>query len=200
MKMSIVRTAMALTLAGGSMLMAQGPGGPGGQGMGMGMPMGAQPAPRGPGAAEYFLAHVGELQLTDAQVTRLAAIARRAETHRQAQRTAMDSMRSRMMANPPADSAARAARRAAMQSTMRSTMERTREQHQADLRDALAVLTPDQQARAWQLRGPRDRGARPGQRGAARGQGMGQRRMRAEGPGMGRRPGTGAGPRRAPRP
>lgn len=187
MKTSIVRTAMALTLAGGSVLMAQGPGGPGGHGMGMGMAMGAQPGTRGPRAAEFFLAHVGELQLTDAQVTRLAAIARRAETRRQAQRAAMDSMRNRMMANSPADSAARAARRATMQSTMRSTMERAREQHQADLRDALAVLTADQQARAWQLRGPRDRGFRAGRRGAARGQGVGQGRMRHDGAGLRRR-------------
>ena len=194
MKMSIVRTAMALTLAGGSVLAAQGPGGPGAPG-GQGMGMGAQPA-GAPRTAEYFLAHVGELQLTDAQVTRLAAIARRAESRRQAQRTAMDSMRSRMMANPPADSAARAARRTMMQSTMRSTMERTREQQQADLRDALAVLTPDQQARAWQLRGPRDGGMRPGQRGAGRGRPAGQRRMRDGGPGMGR--GRGAGPMRGP--
>jgi len=35
-------------------------------------------------AASMFLAHTGELQLTDAQVTRLAAIARRAEAREKA--------------------------------------------------------------------------------------------------------------------
>lgn len=173
MKMSIVRAGLAMTLVAGALAGAQGPGGPGG------MP-GSGPEGRpmaGGRAAEQFLARVGELGLSDAQVTRLAAIARRSETRRVAQRAAMDSMRTRAMA-APADSAARAARRA----SMRATMERWRDQNQADLRDALAVLTPDQQAKAWQHR---DAGMR--------GMGRGRPGMRGEGRGM-RRPGRDFGP------
>ena len=42
-------------------------------------------------AASMFLAHTGELQLTDAQVTRLAAIARRSEARQKAMHARMDS-------------------------------------------------------------------------------------------------------------
>lgn len=193
MKMSIVRTGLAMTLVAGAMAGAQGPGGPGGPG---GMPArGPEGRPlAGARAAEQFLARVGALGLSDAQVTRLAAIARRSEARRVAQRAAMDSMRTRARA-APADSAARAARRA----SMRATMERWREQNQADLRDALAVLTPDQQAKAWQLRDAGMRGAgrgRPGMRGEGRGM---RRPGRAFGPGRGVGPGPEGrpqGPRR----
>jgi Spy/CpxP family protein refolding chaperone len=176
MKLSIVRAGLAMTLFAGAAT-AQGPGGPGGPG-----PDG--PPMAGGRTAEQFLAHVGELGLSDAQVTRLAAIARRSEARRVAQRSAMDSMRARAMA-APADSAARAARRA----SLRATMERMRDQNQADLRDALAVLTPDQQAKAWQIRGAGARG--PGMRGGAMRRGT--RGMRGAGRGM--RPGRAAGPR-----
>jgi hypothetical protein len=60
------------------------------------------------------------------------------------------------------DSAARAELRQRMEQ-MRPAMERLREQSRADLRDAIAVLTPDQQARAWERMAT---GAR-GERGAA---------------------------------
>ena len=43
--------------------------------------------------AQFLLAHTGELELTDAQVTRLAAIARRSAERRRALRVQMDSMR-----------------------------------------------------------------------------------------------------------
>lgn len=119
--------------------------------------------PGGPDAAEQFLARTGELRLTDAQVTRLAAIARRSQDRRRAMATRLDSLAPRPI-TPPRDSAARAARRTPMDSAaraarqadvdrMRSMMEQQREQARADLRDALAVLTPEQLAIAWEMRG-----------------------------------------------
>jgi hypothetical protein len=61
-----------------------------------------------------------------------------------------------------------AARRAMMQS-MRANMERVREQDHADRRDAIAVLTPDQQARAWEMIAARGRAMRGARAGALRG-------------------------------
>lgn len=170
---------------------------------GAGAPMGAGQAPAGPipPAARFMLAHTGELNLTDAQVVKLAAIERRAEARRSATRASMDSMRTRMMAQPvPTDSAARLARRNTMMSTMQATRTRMQEQQQADLRDAIAVLTPDQQAKAWQIvaQSPRgNRAARPGRamRPGAMGQmapGGARPRMRP-GMGMGRGQGMGMG-------
>jgi hypothetical protein len=68
---------------------------------------------------------------------------------------------------------------------MMARMQALREQARTDLRDALAVLTPDQQATAWTMRGAA--GDRP------RGQGMGRRRG-PDGRGMG--PGAPPGARR----
>lgn len=188
----------ALLMAVATPLAAQGAGAPMRAGMGHGMAQGG-PAPA-PGA-RFLLAHTGELNLTDAQVVRLAAIERRAEARRTATRAAMDSMRTRMMAQGmPTDSAARAARRNMMMSTMQSTRTRMAEQQQTDLRDALAVLNADQQARAWQImaqagRGrqarPGGRGARPGRPGRAMhpgGQGPGPNHPNGMGQGMGRPP------------
>jgi len=115
--------------------------------------------------AEFFLARTGELGLTDQQVVQLAAIARRAEARRQAQRQSMPAMNmargAGMRGQPgaPADSAARAARMQGMQQ-MRANMTAMREAREADLRDAIAVLTPEQQARAWSARGNRRGGRR----------------------------------------
>jgi Spy/CpxP family protein refolding chaperone len=132
-------------------------------------------------AAQLLLAHTGELQLTDQQVVRLAAIARRTETRRRAMRTSMDSVRVRFA--PGQASRADSAARRQLRERMRGDLDRAREQAQADQRDAIAVLTPDQQARAWEIassrgrvhgmrRGMRDRGLRrnPGRdfRGSAR--------------------------------
>jgi hypothetical protein len=99
--------------------------------------------------AQFLLAHTGELELTDAQVTRLAAIARRSAARRRALLVQMDSMRSQRMAEGRPDSAVRARMRQRFEQ-MRPAMERLRDQSQADRRDAIAVLTPDQQARAWE--------------------------------------------------
>ena len=120
-------------------------------------------APGSPAAAEQFLARTGELRLTDAQVTRLAAIARRSQERRRAMAARLDSLAPRPLV-PPRDSATRAPRRAPMDSVaraarqagverVRSMMEQQREQARADLRDALAVLTPEQLAIAWEMRG-----------------------------------------------
>jgi hypothetical protein len=129
-----------------------------------GMPGGAmmQEGPRGgPAAAELFLAMSGELRLSDAQVTRLAAIARRGADRRRAMRATMDSTMQRMQSRPagPPDSALREMRMR-QAGTMRAAMERNREASRTDLRDALAVLTPDQLAQAWEMGMQRGRGMR----------------------------------------
>jgi hypothetical protein len=138
-------------------LQAQGPGrmeGPGGRGGPGG----------GPGGAQFFLAHTGELELTDQQVVRLAAIARRAHQRRESLRE-----------NRPVPGAARQQPSAEDAQRMRQQMEQMRDQNQADLREALAVLTPEQQARAFQMvsrrGGPGGRGERGGMRGPG-GRGM----------------------------
>ncbi|HEX6912186.1 MAG TPA: Spy/CpxP family protein refolding chaperone [Longimicrobium sp.] len=156
------------------------PGGRGAPGAPGGGPGGAQ-------AASMLLAHTGELELSDAQVVRLAAIARRAHERRQALRASLS--------QPPAPGAQRQPPSEADAQRMRQRMEQMREQSRTDLRDALAVLTPDQQARAWEMmarrgapgevRGARGRGA-PGIRRGGRAPG---------GPGAPGRPG-GRGERR----
>ena len=151
--------------------------------VGAGSVLGAQapaPAPMGGApAAEMLLANTGRLQLTDAQVVRLAAIARRSEARRQTMRAAMDSARTRVQGRP-ADSVARRQ----MVQRMRTQAEQMREQQRTDTRDAIAVLNADQQARAWEMvaaRGRAMRGAQGarGMRGPAgrRGQGV-ERNMR----------------------
>src|SRR6476661_2696101 len=101
------------------------------------------PAPMGPAGdvASFLLSHTGELKLTDQQVTRLAAIARRTADRRQAAMRTMDSLMAR---GPRRDSAGRG--RFAPSPELRATAQRLRDQRHSDLRDALAVLTPDQQA------------------------------------------------------
>lgn len=152
MKRLILGVALAWT-AGGLTLGAQQPG----------RRMGDGPMP-GPGAmgrrgggggaiedpAQFLLAHTGEFRLTDAQVTRLAAIARRSADRRRALRAQMDSLRpQRGFAGARPDSAARDRMRQRFDQ-MRPAMDRLRDQSQADRRDAIAVLTPDQQAQAWE--------------------------------------------------
>jgi hypothetical protein len=111
-------------------------------------------APRG-SAAQEFLAHTGELNLTDQQVVRLAAIARRAHQRDLATRAAMDSARA-LRARTPRDSTQPRPMRFDSAAVARALAAR-----QTDLRDALAVLTPDQQATAWQTIAPnRGRGMR----------------------------------------
>jgi Spy/CpxP family protein refolding chaperone len=104
----------------------------------------------GPRGAEFFLARTGELRLTDAQVVRLAAIARRTADRRRAMRVSMDSLTAGRRPGVRPDSAERAARTRNFEQ-MRARFDREREQERADLRDALAVLTPEQQAMAWEM-------------------------------------------------
>ena len=80
----------------------------------LGPPPGGSPAgamiarpglgPGGPGGgiASMLLAHTGEFKLTDAQVTRLAGIARRTSDRHRAMRASMDSLRTSTNATMPA--------------------------------------------------------------------------------------------------
>lgn len=140
--------------------------------------------------AGMLLSHTADLQLTDAQVVKLAAIARREGAQRTAMRAMMDSV---MRARPAmrTDSAARG--RMTPPPQMTAAMTRARDQRRADLRDAITVLTPDQQAQAWEMvsaRGAMARGAmrrRMGGGMGARGMGQGMQRGRGgmmPGPGM----------------
>lgn len=163
---SIFRAFALVSLASASTAFAQGPV----------PPMGGPQQGRGPvgvPAAQMLLARTGELGLTDAQVVRLAAIARRAEARRAGLRAAMDSARQRFAAGQPGDSAARRAFR----QRMVADAEKARDAARVDQRDAIAVLNADQQARAWEMVANRGRMARGG---AMRGRGerphMGPRR------------------------
>jgi Spy/CpxP family protein refolding chaperone len=158
----------------------------------------AAPTQRGPmsgplsSTAEFLLSQTGELRLTDTQVTRLAAIARRNADRRRAMRQRLDSMRPERAPGMRPDSATRAQMRQRAEQ-MRPQMERLREQLQADRRDAIAVLTPDQQGQAWERVAVLGRGMRGGRggpgemrmrRGAPRGNGFGPHRpaWRRQGP------------------
>ena len=143
-------------------------------------PVPSAPQARVPGgapAAKMLLANTAELGLSDAQVVRLAAIARRSEARRVALRATMDS-NFRRMETQPVDTAARRQFR----DRMRTSFDREREQSQTDLRDAIAVLNADQQAKAWQMVTNRGAGRGIG-RGGMRGGGMrGMRRVPGDRP------------------
>ena len=199
MKRLILNTVVALA-ATAAVVSAQGPR----RGMGPGpMPgprggMGAGAGPRGAGPtqdpAEFLLSHTGEFKLTDAQVTRLAAIARRSADRRRTMRTQLDSMRTNFARGGRPDSAARAGMRQRMEQ-MRPQMDRMREQSLTDRRDAIAILTPDQQAQAWERIATMNRG---GMRGGGMRRGFGGARgPRMRGGFDGQRGGPGFGPRRA---
>jgi hypothetical protein len=139
----------APAMAQGADRMPDGPGPMHGGGPGM------MPGGPGPDPAAMLLAATGRLRLTDAQVVRLAAITRRAEERRAAMQTSMQAAH--------ADAAARQAPPDAQMARMRQAMERMHEQARADLRDALAVLTPDQQAAAFEMVAHHAGGHGPGQ-------------------------------------
>lgn len=162
---SMLRTVAIVSLASATTALAQGPVPPmagGAQGRG----------PAGAPAAEMLLARTGELGLTDAQVVRLAAIARRAQTRRTSLRSSMDSARQRFQPGQPADSAARRQFRQRMQ----ADMQKARDAARADQRDAIAVLTADQQVKAWEMVANRARAARAGAMRGRGGRGMKMRR------------------------
>ena len=115
-----------------------------------GGPMGrAVVGPSGMDAASMLLAQTAALKLSDQQVTRLAAIARRTGERRTAMMASLDSLRAtRLRAANGAAATPGAAPRVPSQGA-RDMMLRMREQSHTDLRDALSVLTPDQLATSW---------------------------------------------------
>ena len=140
-----------------------------------GGPMGGPPmGPPMMDAASMLLAHTGEFKLTDQQVTRLAAIARRAADRRKAMMATVDSLRSARATATPAGPP----ERFVAPPGARALADRMREQSHADLRDAIGVLTADQQALGWEMMA-RGRG-----RGQAMGREMGMRGRRGMGGGM----------------
>lgn len=148
--MRSIRALAVVSLVSATTAFAQGPvpqmgGGPQGRGV-------RAPAP----AAQMLLARTGELGLSDAQVVRLAAIARRAESRRAGMRAAMDSARQRFAPGQNVDTAARRQFRQRMQ----ADLQKAQEAAHTDQRDAIAVLTADQQARAWDMVANRGRMAR----------------------------------------
>ena len=154
---------------------------------------GPMPGPGGMGAsrsgavddpAQFLLARTGELNLTDAQVTRLAAIARRSAERRRALRVQMDSLRTQRPSGAARPDSAERARVRQRFEQMRPAMQRLRDQAQADRRDAIAALTPDQQARAWERVAASGRMHRGGMgRGFRSGHGMHGSRMGMREPG-----------------
>ena len=110
--------------------------------------LGAQmPGPGHGPAVTFLLSHTGQLQLTDQQVVKLAAIARRAADRHKAMHAAFDSLHAQFRGG--GDSGVR--HHEGLPPQFRAAMEKERDANHADLRDALAVLTPDQQASAWEL-------------------------------------------------
>ena len=161
MRQYIRRFAVGAAMLAAVPALAQLPNGgaPGGMpGMGGG-PMGGGAAA---GGATMLLAHTGDLQLTDAQVVKLAAIARREGAQRLATRTMMDSVRGVRPLGSRRDSAGPVRNQVSAQ--LVTAMNRARDQRHADLRDALTVLTPDQQAQAWEMVSARGAGSRGGMR------------------------------------
>lgn len=100
-------------------------------------------------AASMFLAHTGELQLTDAQVTRLAAIARRSEARQKAMHARMDSAMTAMHGQMEARDGGAPGAMMMMRMSMPTEAER-KAQHEDD-REAFSVPTPDQLATAWEM-------------------------------------------------
>ncbi|MEP7002773.1 MAG: Spy/CpxP family protein refolding chaperone, partial [bacterium] len=118
--------------------------------------------------ASMLLAHTGDFKLTDQQVTRLAAISRRTADRRTTMMASMDSMRAKRAAAPaPATGAPHTP-----PTEVRAFATKMRDQNHAELRDAIAILTPDQQAMGWEMM------ARQGAGGRATGRRMGMGRGR----------------------
>ena len=118
------------------------------------MTMLGMPGMRGQGEsiASMLLARTAELKLTDQQVTKLAAIARREGDRRTAMHAHMDSLMHTEQMQVTAGQQS-APRPMMMMHDRDPMMDRMREQDHADLRDALGVLSIDQLADAWVMRG-----------------------------------------------
>jgi hypothetical protein len=102
-------------------------------------------------AASMFLAHTGDLQLTDAQVTRLAAIARRSEARQKAMHARMDSAMKSMHEGMEMSRDGNGPARAMMMMRMPMMSEADRKAQHEDDREAFSVPTPDQLATAWEM-------------------------------------------------
>ena len=107
--------------------------------------------PPGIDVASMLLAQTAELKLTDQQVTRLAAIARRTGDRRTAMMASVDSLRAARMSAAGASGGAPGVVTRAPSPADRDMMVRMRDLSHADLRDALSVLTPEQLATSWEL-------------------------------------------------
>jgi hypothetical protein len=116
-----------------------------------------------PEAASMLLSHTSDLKLTDVQVTKLAGIARRAGDRRAALRAKGDSLRESAMRGRPNGTDQQLPKDF---EAMRANMEKARQADHEDLRDALAVLTPDQAATAFEMMGRRGGPGGPPPRGA----------------------------------
>ncbi|HUQ80189.1 MAG TPA: hypothetical protein VM076_03565 [Gemmatimonadaceae bacterium] len=99
--------------------------------------------------ADFLLAHTGDLALTDAQVVRLAAISRRTDARRKTLAARMDSARTADRL-APGDSGRRGPG-GRPGGPPPAELQQMREQVRTDVREAIAVLTPDQQASAWMM-------------------------------------------------
>ena len=99
--------------------------------------------------ADFLLAHTGDLALTDAQVVRLAAISRRTEARRKTMAARIDSARTANRPQPGDSGGPGRGRRP--DGPPPADMQQMREQLRTDVRDAISVLTADQQASAWMM-------------------------------------------------
>lgn len=159
---TFLRSLVAVMIGASAVAAQQAPPGMPGAGAGVPAPM---------DGARFLLAHTGELQLTDQQVTRLAAIARRAETRRRALRATLDSARTTAERRAAPDDSARPPRPRRFgpggpggpPPVSEQQMQQLRDQAHTELRDALAILTDEQLAQAWEMIAmPRRGGGGPG--------------------------------------
>lgn len=111
--------------------------------------MGGMQEPMMMDAASMFLGHTGDMQLTDAQVTRLAAIARRSEARHKAMHARMDSMV--VMRGQSEQSEDGGGARFSMMMRVPVPTEAERKAQHEDDREAFAVPSADQLATVWEL-------------------------------------------------
>jgi len=164
MRRSTLVRSLLVVVTGAASAAAQAPRGPAPEGM----PGAGGPPPAALDGATFLLAHTGELQLTDQQVVRLAAIARRTESRHRTLRATFDSARAAERRAASGDSARprppRGFGAGGPPPMTEQQMQQLRDQARADLRDAISVLTADQQAQAWEMVAMRRAGAMRAQR------------------------------------
>lgn len=109
-------------------------------------------------AASMLLRCTGELQLSDAQVTKLAAIARRAETRENALRARLDSAVTRGRVGSTADGGGE--EMTLVRLRLAAPLDAALKAQHEDDREALSIVTPDQLATAWEMMMARHQRAR----------------------------------------